>query len=424
MRWAKEYHGRVEGMGAMDMGLDRAAPADGDAAYGRFHPYYAELCALTQIRKRPGFGVPLQSGIGGHCLLYLNGVQRDRDAAYPTLKLRAPDRAPLAHAVCISVNSHYKNANWVAAEGRDFIWRGALEPGERLTRDGYERTQRHAKATGMLDGVVFQDALFRDKPAGMSRQDFMYELSVATDYAARFGRDIYRARIPLDQARMSAIVDYLNDLNEPYRNGALVFKWRVLNNNCVHVVHNALAAAGVWAPWPTGQFFARAAFKFPVPKNAFVDLMLRTNDLPIEDADAMYADEAARRALLANGALPTAPGALAFADKAVPGDDIYDTRKLRLIFYDNPFWGPYRFRLARIFKEPRYVGLQANLCHFEAVYAACANRRPGNGTSRHRRDRAEFQERYDAHIADQTARVNRQLSQLAPVAARLAEAAS
>ena len=37
-------------------------------------PYYAELCALTEIRKKPGDGVPLHSGIGGHAILYLNGV--------------------------------------------------------------------------------------------------------------------------------------------------------------------------------------------------------------------------------------------------------------------------------------------------------------------------------------------------------------
>ena len=52
-----------------------------------------------------------------------------------------------------------------------------------------------------------------------------------------------------------------------------------------------------WAPWPTGQFFAFAAFRFPVPKNEFVDLMLRGNDLPIDEAQALYEDAAARGAL-------------------------------------------------------------------------------------------------------------------------------
>ena len=182
-------------------GEGETAPGEG-GAYDRLYPYHAELCALSELRKKPGFGVPVRSGMGGHCLLYLNGVRRDR-TGYPTLKVCAPDEAPASNGVGISVNSHYRNANWVAAEGRDFLWRGALQPGERVTREAYERTQHHAKEIGLLDGVQFHDHLFRAKPHGMSERDYMYEISVATDYAVRFGRDTYRARIPLDYQRMA-----------------------------------------------------------------------------------------------------------------------------------------------------------------------------------------------------------------------------
>jgi hypothetical protein len=392
-------------------------PAD-RAAYERHYPYHAELCALTEIRKKPGFGVKLSSGIGGHCLLYLNGVQLDPAAGYPILQL-APAAAPAGHGAGISVNAHYKNANWVAATGRDFIFMGALEPGERLTRDAYERTQRLAKAKGVLDGIEFHDHLFRDKPAGMSNRDFMYEISIATDYAARFGRDTMHARIPLDRRRMGAIVDYLNALNAPYRDGARIFKWRVLNNNCAHVTHNALAAAGIWKPWPTGQFFARAAWYFPVPKNQFVDLMRRTNDLPVGNAEAMYEDLAARRALLEGGTLPTAPGALAFAAQAIQDNDLYDIARLRLIFFDNPFWGPYRFQLARIFREKRYSDRHENLLHFAGVYAAARQRgaAPSGNT-----ERARFQRAYDNYIAAQANTVRQQLAALAPAAPQTATA--
>ena len=142
----------------------------------------------------------------------------------------------------------------MAAEGRDFLWRGALAPGERLTRDAYARTQERAQAMGFLDGVEFHDQFFRDKPSGMTDRDFMYEISVATDYGAQFGRDTFRARVPLDRARMAAIVDFLNSLNAPYREGRQVYRWRVLNNNCAHVAHNALAAAGLWAPGRPASF--------------------------------------------------------------------------------------------------------------------------------------------------------------------------
>jgi len=367
-----------------------------EALYHRMFPYYAELTALTGIKKKPGDGVNLNSGIGGHLLLYLNGVRRNREAGYPTLEL---SQTPGQSGVGISVNSHYRNAVWTAADGPEFLWRGALAPGAGVTREGYHRTQEHAKALGTLDGVEFHPELFRLKPPGMTDHDYMYEISIATDYAARFGRDILRARVPLDATRMAAIVNYLNEVNAPYRAGKKIFNWRVLNNNCAHLTHNALAAAGIWAPWPTGQFFAFAAFGFPVPKNEFVDLVLRANDLPLADAQAIHDDQAARRALLEFGALPMAPGALAFAEPAIQPNELYDTEGLKLIFYDNPFWGPYRGRLARILREPRYFDLRANLLHFEGVYA--------DALARPRRARsAEFNRLYDKFIAREAAKVS------------------
>lgn len=394
---------------------DETTPME-EGAYDRLYPYHAELCALSELRKKPGFGVPIRSGMGGHSLLYLNGVRRDRVAGYPTLRVCAPGKSPARHGVGISVNSHYRNAHWVAAEGRDFLWRGALEPGERLTCEAYERTQHHAKKIGLLDGVQFHDHLFRDKPHGMPERDYMYEISVATDYAVRFGRDVYRARIPLDYERMVLIVDYLNHLNAPYRDGTHIFRWRLFNNNCAHVAHNALAQAGIWAPWPTGQFWAFAMLKFPVPKNEFVDLMLRTNDLPIHDARALYEDEAARRALLESGTLPAAPGALAVAGPAIRDNDLYDTHKLRLIFYDNPFWGPYRPRFARIFATPRYHDLHANLRHFAALYETILQRKAVNAVP------APFAACYRHYIADAAERVSAHLARLDQATEALEEA--
>ena len=401
-----------------DDGNDRNCAMNGTdgGAYERFYPYYAELCALSELRKKPGFGIPLRSGMGGHSLLYLNGVRLDRGQGYPVLELCAPETAPGAHGVGISVNSHYKNANWVATEGRDFLWRGALAPGERLTRESYERTQHHAKAMGVLDGVEFHDHLFRGKPSGMAERDYMYEISVATDYAARFGRDIFRARVPLDRVRMAAVVNFLNELNAPYREGARVYQWKLFNDNCGHVAHNALAAAGIWAPWPTGQFFARAAFNFPVPKNELVDLALRVNDLPIQNPAAIYADEQTRRAFLATGALPAAAGGLTIAAPAVADNDVYDIDRLRLIFYDNPFWGPYRRRFARIFSEPRYRDLRANLRYFEALYARALEARGGGGQS------SGFRRRYDEYVAQEAAKIRGHLRCLEDAGELLAEA--
>jgi len=372
-----------------------------EAWYAREFPYYAELSALSEIRKKPGYEVPLRSGIGGHSLLYLHGVRRDRESGYPVLKLGGG-------GVGISVNSHYRNANWVAADGPAFLWRGALAPGESLTRETYARTQARAKDLGILDGVEFHEHFFRDKPPGMAARDFMYEISVGTDYAALFGRDVFRARVPLDRARMQAIVDYLNSLNAPYRDGEQKFTWKLFNDNCCHVAHNALAAAGIWAPWPTGKFFVTAAFNFPVPKNEFVDLLRRANDLPIDDPRALYRDAATRRAVLESSPLPTAPGAIVIASPAITNNEVYDTDGLKLIFFDNPFWGPYRKHLKRILNQPRYSDMRANLRHFAELYATAR----ANISHAKFAGAKDFGVAYEHTIAREAARVARLLASL------------
>lgn len=383
--------------------------ARGNMLYDQFYPYHAELCALSEIRKKPGFGAQFRSGAGGHSLLYLSGVCLDRDAGYPTIKLCDEGASPADHGVGISVNSHYRNANWVAAEGHDFVFRGALRRDEPLTRESYERTQDRAKAMGVLDGVEFHEHEFRDKPVHMSRQDYMYEISVGTDYAVSFGRETYRAKVPLDRRRTGIIVDFLNALNAPYRDGKRVYRWSVFNDNCSHVAHNALAEAGVWMPWPTGKFILTAAFNFPVPKNELVDLLLRANDLPVDGPQVLFADAAARRALLEFGTLPTAPGALAAAEPAIAENEIYETDGLRLIFYANRFWSKYHRRFARIFREPRYFFLPANLRHFAAVYQKARNNLPAGWADGEKR---RFMTSYEHYLDREISRVTGQLAEI------------
>ena len=382
-------------MGKGKQKLDRpetSPPHPDQEGYARFFPYYVEFSALSEFRKHPGCGIELSSGIGGHSVLYLNGVKVDRTGSgYPLLRVCSEQESPARHGAGISVNEHYRNANWVAVEGRDFFMRGALSEGEPLTRDSYYRTQEYAKNLGILDGIEFHPSFLRDKPQGMSEQEYMYELSIATDYGIRFGRDAYCTRVPLDVAQMQAVVHYLNELNHPYQHEQKSYRWKLFTDNCVHVGHNALAQAGIWADWPTGQWAVRAAFKFPVPKNTLVDLILRSNDLAVDEPVTLYADAVARSTLLRWGTLPTGPGALTMVESAVGKNDIYDVaRKLKLIFYDNPFWGPYRYQLHRIFSHSRYTSLRDNLRYFAALYA------PLPSTMGHT-DR-DFWDQYQAHI--------------------------
>src|SRR5262249_24409006 len=93
--------------------------------YASLYPFYAEVCVLSEIKKKPGFGAELTSGFGGHSVLYLNGVCRVTDAGYPLIQICDGDAAD--RGVGLSVNDHYKNTNWVATEGKSFLFYGALK---------------------------------------------------------------------------------------------------------------------------------------------------------------------------------------------------------------------------------------------------------------------------------------------------------
>jgi hypothetical protein len=354
---------------AIVLGLTACAYAELDALPDKAAsyplPYYAEFCALAEIHQRPGFPVEVKTvGPGGHSTLYLNGACRDTDAHYPVLKLCAPGDSE--EGVGLSVNAHFRNAQWVATPGRDFFYRGDLPQGARLTRDIYAATQDRAEALGIYDGVIFTEAAMADKPAGIGDRDYMYAVSVGTDYATDYARKRYCARVPLSQTQMQKIVAYLNDLNRPYRTGEKTFTWNLFENNCTHMVHNALAAAQVWAAWSTDRFVLFSLFDFPVPANEFVNLMQRTNDLDLSDLEGLYADKDARADLMENDSLPTQPLALADAATVIPDNDVYETRS-DLIFYDIPY-GPYQTAFRDIFSAPRYVSPRANLAYFLWLY--------------------------------------------------------
>jgi hypothetical protein len=373
--------------------------ATNEAAYAAIFPYYIEFCALSEIKKLPGTVVDVQGGgPGGHSVVYLNGVCREPDQAYPVLALCDGTPSP-GQGVGLSVNAHYANANWTATPGRDFFFHGDLAPGEALTPASYARTQARAKALGIVDGVKFHTSVLATKPANISERDFKYEISAATDYAIAFGRDRYCARVPIDRARMGGVIAYLNGVNAPYRSGEKVFHWDVLRDNCAHLTHNALATVGLWRHWPTDRVLLVAAFDFPVPKNEFVNLMRRTNDLPIADPNAIYADSELRDALFDQDWLATRPGALAEAERAVQDNAMYDT-KLRLIFYDEAITGRYQRRWDAIFSDPRYTDLSANLAYFDALYAHILADPPAKPEDR---QQATFDRIYLEHIVAEKA---------------------
>jgi hypothetical protein len=406
------------------------ALADDAQIYSTLHPYYAELCALSGFKKKPGV-LADQGGPGGHAVFYLNGVCRVEDTRYPVIELCRPGSGSGRDGAGLSVNANFKNANWVATEGRDFFFRGGLAPGQRLTKAAYLKTLKQAEEMGIYDGVQFHDDAFDDKPANMSQHDFIYEESVGTDFAVAFGRNRYCARVPLARDQMTAVVRYLNDVNSTYRDGTKEYDLGVLENNCAHLVHNALAAAGIWDEWPVDRFILVAALDFPVPANEFVNLMRRTNDLPLDNLDELYADESARALLLQQGRLPTRPGALAEWDSVIHDNDIYETDAATLIFFDDPIFEAYKTRATAILTEPRYFDVRANLEYFAALYRRVQETRrplasyerggdrmtlntPENPSPPERPDFPQFYARYYKYIEQQSARIDAQLAALPP----------
>jgi len=346
-------------------------PPFDEAAYTAEHPYYLEFCALSEIQKIPGYGADIRGGVGGHSTIYLNGVCRTGDG-YPEVTVCPND--PASNGVGLSVNSHFANANWVAIPGRDFFYHGDLKPGQPLTRAVYDATKAHAKQLGFYDSIRFHDVVFHDMPRDYSRDAFKYEVSIATDYAITYGRDRYCARVPVSKDQMARITDYLNALNRPYRDGKAEYEWSVLTDNCIHVAHNALSAIGFWPLWATHRFILIAAFDFPVPKNEFVNIMHRANDMPLQDLMTVWNDRPARKALLTGEQLSTREGALATFEPVVQQNAMYRT-DLQLIFYDEPMFGPYEGRYRKIVRQQRYTDPQADRQYFEALYSSIERQR-------------------------------------------------
>jgi hypothetical protein len=344
--------------------------------YEKLYPYYAEVCALSRLGKKPGFGAELTSGFGGHAVLYLQHVCRKKTETYPVLEMC--DQAPgdRADGVGLSVNAHYESAAWVAVEGREFFFDGNLKAGRSLTREGYLALQAQARAKKIYDGVNFHEEVYESIPPTFTHAEGKYEVSVATDYAIGFGRNRYCARVPVSRPQMVKIVDYLNDLNKPYKDGEKIFDWNLLTHNCSHVNHNALAAADIWGEWEMDRFLLVSLFDFPVPKNEFVNLMQRTNDLPIDNLEAIFDDPEARMSLLRYGRLPTQPGAIADLGTIASPNEVYETQS-RIIFYDDPITGRYEQRFDTMLNNPRYYRLQDNLAYFAALYKKIeSERRP------------------------------------------------
>ena len=289
--------------------------------YNSLFPYSVGVCAVTQFHQigaKPG-------GWGGHATLFINGAEIDPDASYPRLRLVAAERnlSDPDAGTGISVNKIFDNVTWVAIPGRDEFFRGGLAPEQTLDKDFYGGAIVKAITAGWFEGIRIKDAIMRQKSAVMRSDEFIVRHSIGTDFALNFARTAYSARVPMTRDAIAKVIAYLNHANESAQVSG--YNWNIYTNNCSHVVHNALAAAGVWDPkvarGPGRINVARDVLSvaralalsrmsdFSFPANNFVRLYEAGNERPIGDALAAFSNHDVRRTMN-DGWMSTGPGAL------------------------------------------------------------------------------------------------------------------
>ena len=383
-----------------DMVLPTLEP---DPLYEELVSHYVELCAVSQYRPREG-GL---GGIPGHAVMYLKGACRDEAAGYPRLRACrhvSSDPSDPEHGSGVSVNRWFKNVNWVATPGKALFFDGELGRYERLDRARFDATVQRALDLGMFRGVDFH-LRPGDGAQAVPLRRIVAEESTGTDFALRFGRTVFCARLPLPPTMLERAMDFLNGLNDEYASGKADYEWSGYADNCVHTLHNALAAAGVWKPKSVRATRLRQLFNLAVPANTFVDLAFLANEYPIEDFAAVRRDELRWRALTENGWLPAQPGALLKTLPVHQVNDLYDA-KFRMLVLAGWLRDDTTKQAQRLLSDGRYLELDANLRYFDERYSRIlAEREPGAleewRSEAHRRDR----ELYDAYVEQARAAV-------------------
>jgi len=392
-------------------------PVEPDPRYDALFPYYVELCAVTQIRANfaPHGGTP------GHAAMYLKGACRSSSTPYPTLEIcdDSEDLTDPDTGSGVSVNKMFRNVNWMATRGKRLFYHGDLDPGETLDVETGLAAIYAAEAAGTFEGVEVHQS-FLPPEDDEDREEAMLFLAAAetlgTDFALSFGRTVYCARVPLERRQLSDVIEYLNDLNSDYARGGKDYQWSGYNDNCSHTLHNSLAEAGVWKPKSIASFRFGQLANLSVPANEFIDLALLSITFPIDDLDAIMADDALRNTLARRGWLPTRHGAMLQVIPVHQPNELYET-DAAIFLLTNPFRKGRVERVSELFDDPHAIELETNLLHFQELYSRVLAERPA-GWKLEPRASADLRARdhYYRYIEAQLADVNEKLELLQALA--------
>ncbi len=382
-----------------------------DFIYEAVSDHYVELCAVSQYRPREGGELDAaKGGSPGHAVMYLKGACVDETAAYPRLRpcrRATADRSDPEHGAGVSVNRYFRNVNWVGTPGKSLFFDGGLSDWELLDKERWKQVVEEALALDMFRGIEFHPFDGETEPPSVRRM--VENESLGTDFALRFGRTVFCTRLPMPEKMLHAAMEYLNALNDEYANGEADYNWNGLSDNCVHTLHNALAAAGVWKPKSVNAAKLGALANIAVPANTFVDLAYLANEFPLEDFDKVRKDELRWSVLKTHGWLPASPGGLVKMMPILQINRLYDT-KYRMLVLGGFFQNVATERARRLLTDGRFIQLDANLRYYFDRYTEILEARDDSPSWRDRfRDDAYHVDReiYYAYIESQREKVRK-----------------
>ncbi len=334
----------------------------------------------------------------------------------------------------ISVNKIFDNVTWVAIPGRDEFFRGGLAPEQTLDKDFYEAAILKATTDGWFGGIRITDTVMTQRPQAMRPEEFIVRHSIGTDFALNFARTAYCARLPMSRDAIDNVVAFLNSANESAQKSGYI--WNMCTNNCSHVAHNALAAAGVWDPKVArgpgainvaGDVIsvARALAlsqmsDFSFPANNFVRLYEAGNERPIDDALAAFRNHDVRRTMN-DGWITTGPGALiaTYPIHDASRNQMYAPGRDPFLFSVPMLWDKAdTFKMLTRDPPTIVTDLPANLAHYRERYAkTLADQRSFDEevgllyATENKEDFRTFYGRFYDYIADELKRTDARLSE-------------
>jgi hypothetical protein len=330
--------------------------------YSQLYPVHAEFCAGTKFQFIGG----VSGGVGGHGFTYVHGLCKDDSKNYPQVKVC--DGSEDHQGVGISVNSDFRNVNWVAVPTHSLLIDGNLAEGETVTEKTLDRIADEANRRHVFDGVIIDSDLTKSENGDsfISGSDAYLRAtainSEGTDIGVRLARNLECVRVPFPYENLEKIAKTLNKLNDSYYFTDRSYAWSGPKDNCTHVATQILADAGIRDAIPKDSYLHPA-----VPRNNSYTLM-QIGVFRSTKASDVYSRKEDRESISTEYWMPTQVGVLAKKIWAFPDNKVFEISDKGLWFLPK---NPDHFAEARAaFSSPRAENSEigANLFAWEERY--------------------------------------------------------